>query len=600
MKNDWAKEVKKIKKDFLLINQNVSYQCKSIIDLINDPFLFRVFMNESNNLQNEQVLIYKKGFTYEIQGYFITEDSITPLDLISLIYFTDSKLPLFYLNILPNKIIKYLLPQLIQGMKRNKEIISVFKEEEIIHNVLFLLLSNICEKCYSLINKLNLLTCKECFIFLECFYKLRDTLFINSFNKQIFFINKLKEISEGLFSIKLSNKSVKKILIDRYIENISVNEIYFPFDYDYYVRGIVNESGIALQSAAKVPYMITLIVQSKNNSNKDSLSDQNKDNIIKNNSIKDIKNNSNKDYSIKDNNIKNNDYVKKSVKLQNEFDDLIFLDDKIKNRKIKNEKIQNENNLEFKKIIVKMGDDCRQDILTMQIIELFNEIFLKSELNIKLFPYKILTIRDVALIECVPDAITRDQMGKEGYLSIMDFFENKFGFRECKKYDLALQNFVSSYVGYSLLTYFVNIKDRHNANIMINKDGNLIHIDFGFIMELSPGNLNFELPVKLTTEIHNLLKSGIKDYFEIYKEKMVEGFLAIRKYSKEILNLVRPFSFLPCFKKDGINNLINRFKFNLSDEECKEFVLTLIEMAKEAKRTWIYDTFQYLTNDIRF
>lgn len=37
------------------------------------------------------------------------------------------------------------------------------------------------------------------------------------------------------------------------------------------------------------------------------------------------------------------------------------------------------------------------------------------------------------------------------------------------------------------MTYFMQVKDRHNGNIMIRKDGSIIHIDFGFFMSNSPG-----------------------------------------------------------------------------------------------------------------
>lgn len=62
-------------------------------------------------------------------------------------------------------------------------------------------------------------------------------------------------------------------------------------------------------------------------------------------------------------------------------------------------------------------------------------------------------------------------------------------------------NFIRSLAGSSIITYILKIKDRHNGNILIDIDGNVIHIDFGFILGMSPGGINFESsPFKLTEE----------------------------------------------------------------------------------------------------
>ncbi|KAG0416259.1 putative phosphatidylinositol 4-kinase STT4 like protein, partial [Dictyocoela roeselum] len=97
----------------------------------------------------------------------------------------------------------------------------------------------------------------------------------------------------------------------------------------------------------------------------------------------------------------------------------------------------------LKNVIFKAGDDCRQDMLALQIISMFKEIFEDANLDIYLHPYRVLSIdKDCGVIEVIENAISRDEMGRERINNLVEYFEFKFGFRESKPYLRALNNFV--------------------------------------------------------------------------------------------------------------------------------------------------------------
>lgn len=96
-------------------------------------------------------------------------------------------------------------------------------------------------------------------------------------------------------------------------------------------------------------------------------------------------------------------------------------------------------------------------------------------------------------------------------------------------------------IGYSVVTYLLQIKDRHNGNILLDREGHLIHIDFGFMLSNSPGNIGFEAaPFKLPPEYIEVLGGIDSEPFRMFKQLFREGFEAARKHCDRIISEYLP------------------------------------------------------------
>ena len=80
-----------------------------------------------------------------------------------------------------------------------------------------------------------------------------------------------------------------------------------------------------------------------------------------------------------------------------------------------------------------------------------------------------------------------------------------------------------------MVCYVLQIKDRHNGNILIDIEGHIIHIDFGFLLSNAPGKgIKFEqAPFKLTQEMVEVLGGITSKRFNYFRELMRLGFMAI-------------------------------------------------------------------------
>lgn len=142
---------------------------------------------------------------------------------------------------------------------------------------------------------------------------------------------------------------------------------------------------------------------------------------------------------------------------------------------------------------------------------------------------------------------------------------------------------------------------------MIDNEGHIIHIDFGFMLSNSPGSLNFETsPFKMTDEYLHFMGGLESGKFEYFKILFTTGFMQVRKYADRIIGLVEMISQtdckLPCLTggKKVIEELRERFALGLTDKEIEDHLHGLIDQSINNWRTQKYDQYQYITNGILF
>ena len=263
--------------------------------------------------------------------------------------------------------------------------------------------------------------------------------------------------------------------------------------------------------------------------------------------------------------------------------------------------------------IFKTHEDLRQEQFATQLINEFNQIFKIEKVNCWLNTYEIIsTGNDAGLVEMVNNSLSLDQLKQKlNNIPLRDFYLHKWGrgVATSNEYKRAMNNFVSSLAGYSLVCYFLQIKDRHNGNILIDNEGHLTHIDFGFLLSNAPGKgLKFEnAPFKLSADMVDCL-GGVKGhYFDEFRKLLKKGFLAINKHRQKIIILVEMMwcghgRNLDCFEKG--QDAINELKLRLAPRECHKkadylkFVDSLIEQSVDNWRTKWYDIFQYYVQGI--
>jgi phosphatidylinositol 4-kinase len=259
----------------------------------------------------------------------------------------------------------------------------------------------------------------------------------------------------------------------------------------------------------------------------------------------------------------------------------------------------------LQRVIVKGGDDVRQEVLAGQLVSMFSKIFHEARLPLWLRPYEVVvTSGNSGLIEMIPNTVSIDSLKKDFLAPLNEIFSQVFA----DHLEEAQLNFIESSAAYSVVCYLLQVRDRHNGNLLLDSDGHLMHIDFGFMLSSAPGG-SFALetsPFKLTQEFIDVMGGEFSAHFETFRTLVIRAFLEARKHRDRICQLVRIVGEcnprLGCFSGLGVEGSVNamtdRFCGSLTEEACIERIVGLIDESINNWRTIQYDNYQRITNGI--
>lgn len=371
------------------------------------------------------------------------------------------------------------------------------------------------------------------------------------YEKEFAFFDEVTSISGKLKPFIKRPKPEKKQKIEEELRKIKVEVgVYLPSNPDGVVIGIDRKSGKPLQSHAKAPYMATFRIQKTRGDMEE---------------VDEMLEESNKDKAVP---------VENTVEI-------------------------------WQSAIFKVGDDCRQDVLALQMIAAFRGIFNHVGLDVYVFPYRVTaTAPGCGVIDVLPNSISRDMLGREAVNGLYEYFISKYGNEDSLRFQEARSNFVKSMAAYSIISFLLQFKDRHNGNIMVDDAGHILHIDFGFCFDIAPGGVKFErAPFKLTTEMVSVMGGSTEHQaYKWFEELCVKAFLASRQYVDKLSQLVLLMmdSGLPCFKPESVRHFRERFVLEMSEREAANFVRRLVKSSHSSYSTSVYDQFQLMTNGIPY
>ncbi|XP_070200165.1 phosphatidylinositol 4-phosphate 3-kinase C2 domain-containing subunit alpha-like [Littorina saxatilis] len=199
-------------------------------------------------------------------------------------------------------------------------------------------------------------------------------------------------------------------------------------------------------------------------------------------------------------------------------------------------------------VMYKVGDDLRQDMLTLQVIRIMDMLWLQEGLDLKMLTFSCLATgpkRGVVELITESETLRKIQVSSGVTGSFKDRTIKEWLQRHNPtelEYNKAVENFMFSCAGYCVATYVLGIGDRHNDNIMLKQSGHMFHIDFSkFLGDAQMfGNIKRDrVPFVLTPDMAYVINDGGKqdDRFQQFIDLCCQSFNILRRHADLFRNL---------------------------------------------------------------
>lgn len=256
------------------------------------------------------------------------------------------------------------------------------------------------------------------------------------------------------------------------------------------------------------------------------------------------------------------------------------------------------------RVLFKVGDDLRQDQLTLQVMRVMEHLWRKEGIDLHMRCYGVLpTGFNQGFIEVVPNAITEQalQQEKGTFAGVWD--TSTITDYLCKvnqttqNQQLARTNFMYSSAGYAVATCVLGIADRHPGNIMLQTDGHFLHIDFGHFLGNFKTKLGYQrenAPFHFSPACANVLGDVDGEMFKEFRELCGKALNILRHNSKllcTLLMLMLGTGIPELQKAEDIRYMTDMMFLDKTDSEARIEFDRLTDLSLDSTRTKLNNLF---------